>query len=242
MYTPVFTRPPESWDQWWSAVRRFAASWYGIPAGDVTGYHPDAEALGRQLGVPLSPSIHEWAAFVADLRREGVERRALRDRFTLGWDEDIAAVTLLTLAEGDVCWGVRRAHLAEDDPPADCWQLASGDCQGWEPGGPDQRVEQPPALGRDRDVQLLEGVGLLAGGCLDEAVGVPFGDPGPAEVIVVRGAEQAVEQAAEGFGLQRVGHDQTPLIVRTSVCPYRTGDSLRRVMASLVVGGGCGAC
>jgi hypothetical protein len=131
VYRPVFTQLPQSWRDWWSAVRGVAAGWYGIPAGEVTGYHHDADSLGRQLGVSLSPSIHEWAAFAADLRQAGVFGQAFRDRFTLGWDQDVQAVTLLTLGEGDVCWGVPRAHLASEDPPVDAWLLARDGSQSW---------------------------------------------------------------------------------------------------------------
>ena len=131
MYEPVFTHPPESWRDWWSAVRRFAAGWYGIPAGEVTGYHHDVDLLERQLpvplwephSVPLSPSIHEWAAFAADLQRAGLFSSAMRDRFTPGWDADTDMVTLLTLLEGDVRWSVRQEHLTSDDPPVDAWLL-----------------------------------------------------------------------------------------------------------------------
>jgi hypothetical protein len=122
VYTPVFARPPQSWRDWWSAVREFAAGWYGIAAGEVTGYHRDVDTLERQLGMSLSPSIHEWAAFAADLHQAGVFDQAFRDRFTLDWDQDIEAVTtLLTLSEGDVYWGVQQQHLAREDPPVDAW-------------------------------------------------------------------------------------------------------------------------
>jgi len=131
VYKPVFTQPPESWREWWSAVRGFAAGWYDIPAGEVRGYHRDVDLLERQLPVPLwgrrlvplSPSIHEWAAFAADLQHAGVFGRAIRDRFTLGWDTGTQAVTLLTLVEGDVCWGVRAEHLTSEDPLVDNWLL-----------------------------------------------------------------------------------------------------------------------
>jgi hypothetical protein len=123
VYKPVFTRPPRSWTEWWSAIRAFTAGWYGTAPGYVSGYHPDAGALGRRLGVSLSPSIHEWAAFAADLDQAGIFDRALRDRFTLGWDAQLEAVTLLTLCEGDVCWGVPREHLGCEDPPVDNWLL-----------------------------------------------------------------------------------------------------------------------
>jgi hypothetical protein len=128
VFKPVFTQQPESWRQWWSAVRGFAAGWYGVPPGKVAGYHRDVDLLGRQLGVSLPPSIHEWAAFAGDLQQAGLLDRAVRDRFTLGWDAGIEAVTLLTLCEGDVCWGVRQEHLAGEDPPVVDWLL--------DPGGP----------------------------------------------------------------------------------------------------------
>jgi hypothetical protein len=123
VYKPVFAQPPQSWRDWWSAVREFTAGWYDIPPGEVSGYHPEVDSLGRQLGVSLSPSIHEWATFAADLHQAEVFRRALRDRLTLGWDTQIEAVTLLTLTERDVCWGVPREHLADEDPPVDNWLL-----------------------------------------------------------------------------------------------------------------------
>ena len=125
MYTPVFTQPPQSWRDWWAAVRAFAAGWYGIAAGQVQGYDREVRSLERQLGVCLSPSIHEWAAFAADLQQAGVFGRAFNgDRFTLGWDEVIQTITLLTLLEGDVCWGVHQTHLGRDDPPVDLWRPA----------------------------------------------------------------------------------------------------------------------
>jgi len=73
--------------------------------------------------VSLSPSVHEWAAFAADLHQAGIFDRVIGDRFTLGWDASIEAVTLLTLIEGDVCWGVPREHLSGEDPPVDNWLL-----------------------------------------------------------------------------------------------------------------------
>lgn len=132
VYRPVFTRPPRSWREWWSAVREFAAGWYGIPAGQVSGYHRDVDALGRQLGVVLSPSVHEWAAFAAELRQLGLFGDAFRDDFTLGWDSDMEAVTLLTLAEGDVCWGVHEKHLGREDPPVDAWHPARTGSRSWD--------------------------------------------------------------------------------------------------------------
>jgi hypothetical protein len=131
MYQPVFIQPPESWRDWWSAVHEFVAGWYGIAAGEVSGYHRDVDSLERQLGVSLSPSIHEWAAFAADLQQAGVFGRAFRDSFTLGWDKDIEAVTLLTLGEGNVCWGVQQKHLTDDDPPVDAWLLAPSGSRSW---------------------------------------------------------------------------------------------------------------
>jgi hypothetical protein len=133
VYKPVFTRPPQSWRDWWSAVRAFTAGWYGIAAGEVHGYDREVGRLGRQLGMPLSPSIHEWAAFATDLQHAGIFGRAFNgDRFTLGWDSDMQAVTLLTLLEGDVCWAVHQRHLGRDDPPVDCWQEARTHLRSWE--------------------------------------------------------------------------------------------------------------
>jgi hypothetical protein len=133
VYKPVFTQPPRSWRDWWTAVRAFTAGWYGIAAGEVQGYDREAGRLGRQLGMPLSPSIHEWAAFATDLQHAGIFGRAFNgDRFTLGWDSDMQAVTLLTLLEGDVCWAVHQRHLGRDDPPVDCWQEARTGLRSWE--------------------------------------------------------------------------------------------------------------
>jgi len=132
MYEPVFTPPPRSWREWWSAVREFTAGWYGIAAGEVSGYHRQADRLGRHLGVSLSPSIHEWFAFAIDLQQAGIFDRAFGgDRFTVGWDESIEAMYLLTLGEKDVCWGVQQEHLADDDPPVDVWHLAGSGLRSW---------------------------------------------------------------------------------------------------------------
>lgn len=132
MYKPVFARPPESWRDWWSAVRQFAAGWYGIAAGEVSGYDPEVASLERQAGMSLSPSIHEWAAFAADLQHAGVFGQAIRDDFTLGWDTDIEAVTLLTLGEGDACWAIHQQDLGREDPPVDLWRPARMGLRRWD--------------------------------------------------------------------------------------------------------------
>jgi len=127
MYRPVFTRQPESWREWWSAVRAFAAAWYGIAAGEVTGKDPGVLTLEREIGLTISPSVHEWAAFAADLQRAGIFQRAIRDDFTLGWDPVRDALRLLTLGEGDVEWVVVREHLADEDPPVEGLHLDGSD-------------------------------------------------------------------------------------------------------------------
>ncbi len=133
MYQPVFTQPPQSWRDWWSAVRKFAAGWYGIAAGEVQGYDREVDWLGRQLGMSLPPSIHEWAAFAAHLQQAGVFGRAFNgDRFTVCWDSDMEAVTLLTLVEGDVYWGVHQDYLGREDPPVDLWRPARMGLRSWD--------------------------------------------------------------------------------------------------------------
>jgi hypothetical protein len=132
VYEPIFTQPPGSWREWWSAVRQFTAGWYGIAAGEVQGYDREVDWLGRELGVSLSPSIHEWATFAAHLQQAGVFGRAFRDDFTLGWDSDMEAVTLLTLGEGDACWGVHQTHLGREDPPVDFWRPARMGNRSWD--------------------------------------------------------------------------------------------------------------
>jgi hypothetical protein len=119
VYRPVFTRQPESWQEWWSAIRAFTAAWYGIPAGQIHGHHPGAAALERETGVTISPSVHEWAAFAADLRRAGICERAIRDDYTFGWEPGGNALRLLTIAEGNVEWVVLRENLGEEDPPVE---------------------------------------------------------------------------------------------------------------------------
>jgi hypothetical protein len=120
VYRPVFTHQPQSWREWWCGVRAFAAAWYGISAGSVSGHSPAVRALEREFGAKISPSVHEWAAFTTELREAGLAVRALRDRLTLGWKSGYEAVRLLTLGEGDVEWVVLREHLADEDPPVQC--------------------------------------------------------------------------------------------------------------------------
>ena len=54
--------------------------------------------------------------------------RALRDQLTLRWNSYIEAVSLLTLCQWDVCWGVFQVHLAGEDPPvyAGLWTPRAG--------------------------------------------------------------------------------------------------------------------
>lgn len=119
MYRPVFTKQPELWQEWWSAVRAFTAAWYGIPAGEVRGHHPEVAALEREADVTISPSVHEWAAFAADLRQAGIFEQAIRDNYTLGWKPGSNALRLLTIAEGNVEWIVLRQNLGDEDPPVE---------------------------------------------------------------------------------------------------------------------------
>jgi len=37
-----------------------------------------------------------------------------------------APVTLLTLREGHLCWGVRQEHAAGEYPPVDAWLMGAG--------------------------------------------------------------------------------------------------------------------
>jgi hypothetical protein len=121
VFKPVFSAPLQSWREWWGAVREFAAGWYGIAAGEVTGHHPMADALGQELGVSLSPSLHEWRAFTDHLNQAGLLGRALRDRSLLCWDSDTESVLLMQDVEGTVRWAVRPEHLPDQDPPVQMW-------------------------------------------------------------------------------------------------------------------------
>jgi hypothetical protein len=132
MYRPVFTKQPESWQEWWLAVRAFAGAWYGIATGDVTGSNPDVLALEQEIGLTISPSVHEWASFAADLRQAGIFEQAMRDDFTFGWDPGHDVLRLLTIAEGDVDWVVTREHLADEDPPVECRLVGGSDDSAWE--------------------------------------------------------------------------------------------------------------
>jgi len=126
VYRPVFTKQPESWQEWWSAVRAFTASWYGIPAGEIHGHHPEAAALEQEIGVTISPSVHEWAAFSADLRQAGIFEQAIREDYTLSWKPDTNALRLLTISEGNVEWVVTRQILGDEDPPVECLHIDDG--------------------------------------------------------------------------------------------------------------------
>lgn len=63
----------------------------------------------------ISPSVHEWAAYAADLKRAGVFERAMRDYFVLEWAPDIDALRILSIAEGNVEWVIQRGYLGHED-------------------------------------------------------------------------------------------------------------------------------
>jgi hypothetical protein len=104
-------------------VRAFAAAWYGTAPGEVTGDSQEVLAIGREIGLTISPSVHEWSRFASDLRQAGIFGRAIRDNYTLDWVPRYNALRLLTLSEGDVEWVVVREHLADEDPPVECLHL-----------------------------------------------------------------------------------------------------------------------
>ena len=131
MFQPVFEHHPESWREWWQAVRDFAAGWYGVDLGGVRAWSADVEAVGRSAGVSLPPGIHEWACFASDLEHAGRFGPAMRDRLSLGWVEQLRVFTLLTLGEGDVVWAVAEQDLGLDDPPVDAWMVSDRDSDKW---------------------------------------------------------------------------------------------------------------
>jgi hypothetical protein len=131
LFQPVFVRHPESWREWWQAVRDFAAGWYGVELGAVRGWSAYVDDIGRSAGVNLPPGIHEWACFASDLEHAGQFRLAMRDGLTLGWVEQLRIFTLLTLGEGDVAWAVAEQHLNLDDPPVDAWMVSGPEWDNW---------------------------------------------------------------------------------------------------------------
>lgn len=79
--------------------------------------------LEREAGVTISPSVHERAAFAADLRQAGIFGQAIRDHYTLGWRLGGDALRLLTIAEGNVEWVVLRQNLGDEDPPVEALHI-----------------------------------------------------------------------------------------------------------------------
>lgn len=131
MFQPIFVRHPESWREWWQAVRDFAGGWYGVDLGAVRAWSAHVEDIGRSAGVTLPPGIHEWACFASDLEQAGLLGPAMRDRLTLGWVEQLRVITLLTLVEGDVAFAVGEQHLSLDDPPVDVWMVNGREWNDW---------------------------------------------------------------------------------------------------------------
>ena len=128
----VFTRQPESWREWWAAIRTSTADWYSIPAGEVRGHDPLVAEVEREIGMTISPSVHEWAAYAADLKRAGVFQRAMRDHFALKWVPDIDALRILSISEGDLDWVIQRGYLRHEDPPVEarCIDIENGELLG----------------------------------------------------------------------------------------------------------------
>ena len=48
MYRPVFTRQPESWQEWWTAVHTFTATWYGLYEDVAEDYAIALKRLAHQ--------------------------------------------------------------------------------------------------------------------------------------------------------------------------------------------------
>jgi hypothetical protein len=72
------------------------------------GHDHQVAEVEREIGMTISPSVHEWADYAADLKRAGVFERAMRDYLVLEWDPDIDALRSLSIAEGNVDWVIQR--------------------------------------------------------------------------------------------------------------------------------------
>ena len=134
MYEPVFSSVPHDWDECWARIRLMIAGWYDLPTGVVGRRTAECAELERELGLDLSPSIHEWSSLHDELSSSAY-RGAFRDNFDFGWHTELDAVTLMIQVEQDRYWGVTRETVSVPDPPVAKWQ-AYFDRPGWRAAEP----------------------------------------------------------------------------------------------------------
>ena len=115
-YYPVFLESPRSPSERWALIREFIRRWHKIEL-DIS-YDERLSALSQQKyfeqTIPLS--LKEWICLAQELTQKD-KFDIFRDDFSVEEIKEIAAVSLLVLAEGDIHFVMKEENLKLEDPP-----------------------------------------------------------------------------------------------------------------------------
>jgi uncharacterized protein (TIGR02996 family) len=125
-YEPVFGEVPDGWRERWRLLREFTERWHGIPMPDVGGHPREVRKVEKELKRELPPAMREWVAYIHDLMDQGRYEEVFRDCYRVEDLQDLSAVSLMILGEGDVYWAVKKEDLGAPDPPVGEYVLDSG--------------------------------------------------------------------------------------------------------------------
>ncbi|MBY0230221.1 MAG: hypothetical protein K2W96_13140 [Gemmataceae bacterium] len=130
---------PEGWRERWRFIRAFAEQWHGVLMPDVGGRQEEIRAEEERLGMTLPPSVREYVAFAYDagtaLPAGG--RIIYRDPYALDRIAGQPALSLMTIAEGNLCWAVRDEDVVHDDPAIHEYVWPEGSFSRYVPYEPD---------------------------------------------------------------------------------------------------------
>ena len=121
-YEPCFYNISDDWRERWSLIKEFITRWYGIQFRDRRELLPLVKQVEAKLGFELPASFQEYIMFSADAN--GIRNnKVIRDDYEVEYFEELSAISLLILSEGDHFWGVKKSNLKKEDPPVECYYL-----------------------------------------------------------------------------------------------------------------------
>ena len=121
-YEPCFYNVSNDWRERWSLIREFTTRWYGIQFRNRKELLPLVKREEAKLGLKLPPSFQEYIMFSADANSIRNDK-LIREDYEVEYFQELSAISLLILSEGDCFWGVKKSNLTQVDPPVECYYL-----------------------------------------------------------------------------------------------------------------------
>jgi hypothetical protein len=114
----VITSSKETWE----IIGRLVSEWHGVDLKwQVSDYQDPLAELEASIGMALPASFREWYCFLQTMLK--TDQWIFRDSYSIQFDEQLQALTLLIQGESDYYWAVKKENLSLPDPPVDGYLL-----------------------------------------------------------------------------------------------------------------------